>query len=304
MVKTGLHRLFASLTSRQLRIVGQILGGLLYLALPYYRFIARRNLRFVHPHWPVARVHRFTRKVFREFGITLIEALHTICSRPEQCLQRLDIEGAHHITEANQKGRGVIIISAHLGSWETALQLYPLCFERPLLCVHKVIGWERVDRLMIRSRTRFGNMLIPKKRAFGKMLKHLRQSGSVALMMDLSRQKQSVPVQFMGHRTSASLGAAMLAMRSGSPVIFVSCIRAPDGRLKMQVDPPITLQRTSDMRADLQQGTQLMTAVIERAVGRHPEQWFWMQKRWETYHAGLYTNAASLRRFSSKNKKK
>ena len=263
---------FQRLNPRQLRVCGQILGAILYIGLPYLRRITYRNLRLVYPRWPLERVHGFARRVFRHFGMTLIE-------------------GAHHITAATAKGQSLILISAHLGSWETALQVYPLVFKRPLLCVAKLLGFGRVDRLMIHSRTRFGNMMIPKKRAFDKLLQCLRRGGSVGLMMDLNRQKQAVDVRFMGHRASASLGAAMLAMRSKSPVFFATCIRAPSGRLKMQITPAIEMRRTSDLRADLQENTQRITATIEEAVCRHPEQWFWMQKRWETYHDGLYARA-------------
>nr|MDJ0722503.1 lysophospholipid acyltransferase family protein [Desulfobacterales bacterium] len=267
--------------------------AILYIALPYLRRITYRNLRLVYPRWPSEQVHGFARRVFRHFGMTLIEAAHMACLPPEKCLERIDIKGDHHITAATAKGQSLIIISAHLGSWETALQVYPLVFKHPLLCVAKVLGLGRVDRLVIRSRTRFGNLMIPKKRAFDKMLKCLRHGGSVGLMMDLNRQKQAVDVRFMGHRASASLGAAMLAMRSNSPVFLATCIRAPNGRLKMQITPAIEMRRTSDLRADLQENTQRITATIEEAVCRHPEQWFWMQKRWETYHDGLYARASA-----------
>ena len=301
MNETLFINFFSRLNSQQIRVCGQLLGRVLYLGLSYHRRITTRNLRFVHPHWPAEQVHRFARRVFRHFGRTMIEAAHMTGLPPERCLRRIDIEGAHHITEATAKGPSLIVISAHLGSWETALQVYPLFFKHPLLCVSKDLGLGWVDRLMTRSRTRFGNLMVPKKGAFEHMLQRLRRGGSVGLMMDLNRQKQSVEVRFMGHRASASLGAAMLAMRSKSPVFLVTCVRAPDGRLRMQVTPAIAMRRTSDLRADLQENTQRITAAIEEAVGRNPEQWFWMQKRWETYHAGLYTPTSIFPRGKLKN---
>jgi KDO2-lipid IV(A) lauroyltransferase len=273
-----------------MRTYGTLIGQIIYHGLPYHRCITYRNLRFVHPHWSIERVHRFARRVFRHFGITLVELANMTCLPPSQCLQRIHIEGANHIAEATEQGNGSIIISAHLGNWEAALQVYPLYFKHPLLCVSKALGIGLADRWLVRSRTRFGNITVPKKGASSQMLKHLRQGGSVGLMMDMNRQKQSVQVNFMGYRATASFAAAMLAIRSNSPVIPVTCVREKDGQLRMQVAPAILMRRTSDLRADLQYNTQRMTNAIEQAIYRNPEQWFWMQKRWETYYAGLYTN--------------
>ncbi len=82
--------------------------------------------------------------------------------------------------------------------------------------------------------------------------------------------------------------AALLALRCKSPVLPVFCIRNADGTCTVNIEDPIPIQRTDDLRSDLRTNTQTMMDAIEKAVREHPEQWFWVHKRWKKYFPHLY----------------
>lgn len=142
-------------------------------------------------------------------------------------------------------------------------------------------------------RTRTGNQVVPKKNALVRLIQTLRQGGAIGLMMDTTRLRQGVPVRFMGQPASANPAAAILAMRSKSAVLPVICTREPDGRLVLRIAPAVPMRRTANLRADVQYNTQRMTDVIEAAVHRRPAQWYWLQKRWKSFHPGLYPPSSS-----------
>jgi KDO2-lipid IV(A) lauroyltransferase len=97
-----------------------------------------------------------------------------------------------------------------------------------------------------------------------------------------------VTVNFFGARVVTTSVAALLARRYKSPVVPVFCIRQPDGRLTIRIEPPLNLVRSKDMRADLQDNAQLMTEVVEKVVREYPRQWLWFHKRWKKFYPHLY----------------
>ncbi|MGD8251842.1 MAG: lysophospholipid acyltransferase family protein [Desulfobacterales bacterium] len=290
----GLRSRIAHLDFRRIRSLGALLGKAIYVTVPYLRHNTRENLRLIHPGWSEADIVSFSKRVFHHFGIVLIEMVQMGFMTREECRNRIHLEGREHIAAAVGKGRGVVMISAHLGSWEIAWHFYPLFFNRPLTGVAKPFRFKQLTRWFHRRRTRFGNRVIYKKGAFEELRRTLRQGGSVAIFMDMNRTQQGVPVHFMGHRTKATPAAAMLALRCRSPVLPGFTIRQPDGSFRLFFLEPIEIRRTGNLRDDLQTYTQAMTDVIETVVQRHPEQWLWSQKRWKSFHPELYQRSHSL----------
>jgi KDO2-lipid IV(A) lauroyltransferase len=120
------------------------------------------------------------------------------------------------------------------------------------------------------------------------MLKTVRDGGIIALMVDMSVRKQSVPVTFFGHRTRASHAAALLAARSKVTILPLFSYRGSDGRLTGHIGPPVPLVKSRNFKSDLRQNTQALTDIVEAMIRRHPDQYFWIQKRWKDYHPELY----------------
>jgi KDO2-lipid IV(A) lauroyltransferase len=139
-------------------------------------------------------------------------------------------------------------------------------------------------------RTCTGNRILYKKGALAESVKELRQGGVLGLLIDMSRRKDGIEIEFFGHRATATPAAALLAIRCSSPVLPAFCIRTSDGRLHGRIDPPLNIRRTGDLAADLRFNTQLMTNSLEKVVREFPEQWYWRQKRWKDFHPHLYLN--------------
>jgi len=118
----------------------------------------------------------------------------------------------------------------------------------------------------------------------------------VAILMDISRRFDGVEVNFFGRRATATPAAALLGLRCKSPIVPAFCLRNPTGELIAQIEPPLEMQRTKDLRYDLQFNTQQITDWVERSVRKCPEQWNWMLRRWKDFYPDLYQESKKRQR--------
>jgi len=263
----------------------------------------------MHPVWKTQsspkKNQRLAKRIFQHFGITILELLQMTCFSKKKLISTLQVENKEIFIEALARQRGVVLVSAHMGNYEMAWQYVPCYFDRQMVGVAKKMRNVRLDRFIHQMRTRFGNRILYKKGALPEMMQTLRQGEIVGILMDISRRFDGVEVNFMGRRATATPAAALLAIRCRSPIIPAFCHRNENGTLTVRIEPPIEIQRTKDLRVDLQTNTQLITDRVERAVRNYPEQWNWMLKRWKEFYPTLYPESERrLRQIRKKEQKK
>ena len=300
----GLKARIARMPKTKLLFIGKLVGHLLYyLAIPQRR-VVRRNLQFSQILLQPAQTRRMSKQIFHHFGITLAELVQMVCLSQEEFIPKIQIENEGILIEALAKQKGVVLITAHLGNYEMAAQALPCLLGVQMASVAKKMRNVRLNRMIHNSRTRFGNKIIYKKGALPEMMQTLRQGKMVAILMDISRRFDGVEVNFFGQRATATPSAALLSLRCKSPIIPAFSHRDPDGELTVQIEPPIDIQRTGDLRSDLITNTQRITDRVELAIRKHPEQWNWMLKRWKDFYPDLYPESERrLRRIKRKERR-
>jgi KDO2-lipid IV(A) lauroyltransferase len=285
--------------------LGKMVGHFLYYFDLPHRQIVRRNLQFIHPEWSRNQIQNLAKRIFQHLGITILEFLQMAYLSHEELIRNVQIERQEIITEALAKQRGAVLISAHIGNWELAWHIGPCYFQRQITGVAKKLQNVQLNRLIHNRRTRFGNRILYKKGALPDMMQTLRQGEIVGLLMDISRRFDGVEVKFFGHRATATPAAALLAIRCKSPIIPAFSHRNAKGQLIIHIEAPIAIQRTGDLRTDLQINTQLITDRVERTVRNYPEQWNWILKRWKDFYPDLYPESAKRKqRIKKKEKRK
>jgi KDO2-lipid IV(A) lauroyltransferase len=267
---------------------GRWIGRLAHLLDASHRRVVRQNLRFTHPQWPAERIRRMTRGVFENIGATLMEILWITRLDRRGVLDGVLRSGEAHVQNALDRGRGLILISAHLGNWEMALQYASCYFRVPVHVVAKPLRFKPLQDWIHRFRSRFGARIIYKQGSLAELAKALGRREVVCLLVDQSRRSEGLEVTYFGRRVATTPAVAMLALRYRSPVLPVFCVRDSAGALWMRADPPLEILRTGDLKADLLANTQRVTDAVERAVRRTPEQWFWVHKRWKKFYPQLY----------------
>ena len=289
----SLRSFVAGIRPERILALGRILGRLAYYLDIPHRQVVWRNLKFCFPEWSSREVVQFSKRVYQNLGVVVLEMLQTAALRPDELLERVEIIGTEDLLGALAEKRGVVVVAGHTGGWEMAMLAVAAGFQGSATVVSRD---DPINRFSDSVRRRFGINTVYKKGAFPAMMQALRRTEIVVITIDLSRGKDEVEVQFFGKRATMTISAALLALRCRCPVLPALCHRNPDGTLTLRLGPAFKVKRTGDLRADLQAGSQRMTDAIEEAIRQYPEQWLWHGKRWKVFYPHLYPEYFSQRK--------
>lgn len=197
----------------------------------------------------------------------------------EHSLAKLfELEGTEHLEAARRSGKGLLLSSGHFGAFDIATYgLGPQAGRVHILVRQQSNPW--VDRDNARLRERTGHQLLPRRRAGHRMLNALRKGETVAFAIDQRvKPTEGVLIPFLGRPAWTGTVPAMLSTISGAPVVPITSTPLAGGRYRIVFEPAIHPPgRGEPVVVEL---TKLYTASIEKAIRRHPEQWFWMHERW------------------------
>ncbi len=177
-------------------------------------------------------------------------------------------------------GKGVILASLHLGNFELCGRV--IAGRCSLLDVVKVQRNPLFDRYLDGMRKRHGILTVPVDGAGRATLSHLRQGHVVSLLLDQDAGDKGVIVDFMGLRASTWPGAARLSLQTGCPVLPVSLVRMPDGKHQLKFGATLEPDSLPADQRDITAYTQRISRELEVFVRSHPEQWFWVHRRWKS----------------------
>lgn len=262
-------------------LLGGLAGALWYHLVPIRRGVAAKNVALAFPDLPAAKRRALVAANFRHLGRTFFELLWFAHRPPAQGLVagRVEIEGREHLDAALARGRGVLVLSAHLGNFELLVRLAEVS-GRPAGVVTRSLSWGPAERAW-RALRAGGPTLLPAGRSARATVRLLREGGLVAFVLDQhasARRAERVP--FFGRPAATSPDLARLARLTRAPVVPVFVRREGRGHV-VRVEPALELPDTGDEAADVRAGTAQCAAVVEAAIRRTPEQWLWIHRRWK-----------------------
>ncbi len=308
--QTGLSKLFARFPKSYILKLGKLFGMCLYFFDVRHKLLVQRNLRFCYPEWSAGDIRKMSRRIFQQTGITILEIIQSSHLSAEDIVAgfRFASGQEHLINTLKDSSKGLIYAACHIGNWEVGLH-YLGCITgrmsgKPLTAVARKIGYDWLDDWFDKYRKRLGNKVIYKKGAWPNMVKTLRDAEAILITLDQGRYKQAIEVTLFGHKATTSPAIAMAAMRCRCPVLPIFNVREADGLQAVHVYPPIEMQRTKDLRSDLQVNTQKMIDAMEDMIRRHPDQWAWFQRPWKNTHPELYPEWEARRRRRKKKKQR
>jgi KDO2-lipid IV(A) lauroyltransferase len=253
--------------------------------------ILRRNLELVlglapsSPEWRAMR-----RRVTEQQVHTSLETVREILVPGSVQLTTGQDELARVVKEAEKAGRGFILITGHLGSWELVIRLVSGVTRGRFHVLAKRSRIAPVTALLESLRERIGaRVLWTDQRSLPReMLAVLRRGDALGFAMDQKpRWYQGPVVELFGLPTEMPGGAAALTARTQCPVIAVFCVRLGPFRYRLLAEQILGAEHGEH---DPQALTQAMAAAIERAIRAYPDQWCWTYKRW------LFDEQGRLRR--------
>lgn len=258
-----------------------IAGDLTFLLRSRARSNVYANLRHVlGPDVDPKHLRRTARGVFRTGAKNYYDLLRMPALDVSQIDRLVTVHGWEHLQNALAQGRGVIIITAHLGSFEQVMQV--LAAKRyPVIVPAEPIKPPRLYDFVNGLRGSHGLRFAPATTGVMRLLvKALRRNEIVGLAIDRDVMGGGLPLAFFGAESTFQPGAAMLARRWGCPVLAAFCTRLYDNRSEAVIEPPIAIQVTDDEEADIKATMANMLSVIERYIRKHPDQWVAFERVW------------------------
>ena len=272
--------------------VAQGLGSACGRAVPRWSKVAECNLQQALPELSPQERKEVIRGVFRNLGRVAFALAKLPCWSPEEVRKHVDFVGLQYFREAASRGRGVMLLTAHLGNWELGALAHG-AIEGPLHVMVRPIDNQLVDKLVERLRQAHGNRVIRKRNAAREVLRVLKANGTVGILADQNAVRdEAVFVDFFGIKAATNKGFAQLALRSGASVVpAVAWWDAAAMRHVVEYGPTIELIDTGNPSSDLQSNTQRLQDALEERVRRHPDQWLWIHRRWKTRPPGKVPSA-------------
>lgn len=264
------------------RACGGGLGTVAYRLFKRHRKTALENLeRAFGKTKTLAERERIARTTFRNLGIMFFEFTRIPWMSGKTIGKLVDFKGLEKIDRALEKGRGVLLITAHYGNWELLhaalgykgykLELVVRKSDSPVM--EEAIRW---------IRTSPGTSIVYKIKAMLPLVRRLNANAAAMILIDQNTiESDGFFVDFFGFPACTNKGPALLAQKTLAPVLPVFIARN-GSRHTVEVWDEIALANTGDKETDAEENTAAFTRAIEEAIRMRPDHWFWVHRRWKT----------------------
>lgn len=275
----GFLRLFALLPWRAVQAVGAAIGWLMWKLPNRSREVTRINLAGCFAHLPADQRERLVGESLRDIGKTLTESACAWIWPANKTLGLIkQVEGMQVLQDALASGKGVVLISSHLGNWEVLLQ-YVCSLCKPII-LYRPIKLKAVDELLVKQRVQLGNSLAPStKEGILSLIKQVRKGGVAGIAADPEPSLSSgVFVPFFGVPALTSKFVPSLVKDRKAEAVFMHALRLDDGsgyRVVIEAAPDALYGD------DVEAAVAALNQGIEKQVRQAPSQYMWNMKRFK-----------------------
>jgi Kdo2-lipid IVA lauroyltransferase/acyltransferase len=264
-----------------------LLGRLCYHALPIRRQVVLQNLRTAFGgELDDEGIKLLAQRFYGHLFTTFLENIRLGLMNRSQIKKGLRVEGREHVMGVSARGKGVILMTGHIGNWEMG----------PIMCtehfsefkgrfhvLRRQLVNKTVERFLFGRYKTAGLNVLPKRNSLDRILEVLAVNDAVVFIMDqhAKPKKDGVIVDFFGKKAGTFKSLAIVARASEAQVVPTYCFREKDGTHVMRFLPPLKWIEDSDFDREILLNTRLYNETLEKIIREHPEQWLWVHRRWK-----------------------
>jgi KDO2-lipid IV(A) lauroyltransferase len=273
------------------RSVGAGIGWIALRTLGRLRRTGMRNLEMAMPELTPESRRLILKGLFRSLGWQLAEFCRMARYTRENTRDLIRYDGLDNFLGAQARGKGVLILTGHLGAWELSSFYHSLMGHRMGMVIRRLDN-RILDSFVNRIRCMHGNKVLHKDDFARGLITAMRAGETVGILMDTNMTPpQGVFVDYFGRAACTASGLARVALKTGAAVVpgFLLWEKA-EQRYVLHFAPEVEKPESGDAEADVLELTQRCTSEIERWVRRYPDQWLWIHRRWKTRPDGTREN--------------
>ena len=265
------------------RGIGVLIAHGLFSMRPPLRRAAEFNLRLAFPELPEPARRDILKRMVRNLGWMAAEFARLPRYTRNNIEKAIILDGFENFAAAEQRGKGVLFLTGHMGAWELEPFAHAL-YSSPIYFLVRPIDNPRVDALVNRYRCASGNRPIQKNESARTILRILHEGGVIGVLADQNTvPAEAVFADFFGIPAATTSGIARLARRTGAAVVPAYNYWDPQIRkYRLRYEPALELTATADEQNDIRKYSARFNQVIEDYVRRFPDQWLWVHRRWKT----------------------
>ncbi|MDE6098967.1 MAG: lysophospholipid acyltransferase family protein [Muribaculaceae bacterium] len=252
----------------------------------YRRNTIRKNLAESLPGKTTAELRKIEKQFYRNFSDYIVETLKLLHVSESEILRRMKFENIDVIDRHLAAGRSVVCYFSHCGNWEwvpsiTLHSRHGNEDDVKFCQVYRPLKNKWFDALMLRLRSRFGSVSLPKKTTFRHLLEY-RKNGIRTVTGFMSDQKPgsgdtTCILEFLNHPTAMISGTETLARRLDSAVAYLDMYKPRRGNYRITVRPMCDNAASTPESAL----TKEYAALLRQTILRDPALWLWSHKRWK-----------------------
>jgi len=220
-------------------------------------------------------------RTFNAFARCMTETMEFYGPRPRRF--QIDEPKPNHVAEALERGRGVILATAHVGNWDISGRALHAT-GRPIHMVMAREPNETTQEYARRSREQVGvQVIFSDSSVFSafNMIRALRDNEILAIQIDRGNGEPNSParqVEFFGAQATFQEGPFHLARLSGAPVVPVVTLRRGLRHYEIMLGEPLYVSRT--VPGDAERALLDAVRFFERMIRENPDQWFQFSPFW------------------------
>ena len=259
---------------------GRTVGSLVYCFDLKHRAIAHANMKsaFGHRASP-QQLASMTRRFYRTFGENLMEIFFIPLVNKDYLKEYIEIVGRENVDAAFKRGKGVILLAMHEGSWELS----------NIICAHLAFPFNffvrdqrypRLDNILNAYRFQLGCRVIHRGNQIRQLLQVLSRNEAIGITADQGGKKGAL-VNFFGREASMSTGAVKMALKSDAAVIPCFYVRLNGPYIRVIFEPPYQLKQSGDKDADVRDNLQGLIKRFEKYIDAYSKEYLWSYKIWK-----------------------
>lgn len=261
-------------------------GRFAYRWLPYRRSVILENLKRVYG----AQVsqQQITLLAQAHYGHLLKLLKELFQFRFLSTQQKKDVVKVEDVSimwDAYARGKGVLILTGHFGNFEVSTVAGIEHFPQVKGHIHflrRPIKPKWLSDLLTNRFKKAGFGVVGRRGSLEEIVETLERGDVIVFPFDqYARRPEGIEVEFFGYAVGTYKSMALIALATGAPVVPAASWREPDGTHVLRFLPPLTPIINDDVGAEIKRNTRAFNQALELAIVRHPEQWWWMHRRWK-----------------------